>query len=84
MLNSILYTFIIDAEAVYYRSVTRDSETSRLRITILRLGGEGADFNETESEVGHIVIEFSILVKTSGKTYRVWELYSENLSGQGR
>ena len=79
MLYSILDTFIIDSEAVDKGLVAWNPETAGLRIAVLGLRSEGTDFYEAKTEVGHIVVELSILVQSACKAYRVRKMYSENL-----
>ena len=61
MLYCILHTLVVYAESIDYGLVSRDSEASWLGVAVLWLRSERAYFNETESEVGHVVIEFTVL-----------------------
>jgi hypothetical protein len=77
MLDSILHAFIIDAESIDDCLVCRHSEASRLRISILRLRGKGTDLDESEAEVRHVVVEFTVFIQSAGQSYRVRKGYAE-------
>ena len=83
MLYSVLYTFVVDTEAVDDRSVLRNPETSRLWIAVLRLRSKRPYLNKAETEVCQIIIVFTILVQTACKSYWIREIDSEYLFCEG-
>ena len=58
----------------------RHSEASWLGISVLRLRSQGADFHESEAIVGHVVVEFSILVQAACQTDRIGEIQPEHFA----
>ena len=82
MFNSVSDTLVVDTHTVYDGLVLYDAEESRLGVSGLRLGSQGADFNETEAEIGQFVVMFSVLVKPPGQSDRIPESDAENFPFQ--
>ena len=78
-----LDTFVIYAHPIDDGPVRWQPEQARLWISILGLGCQRTDFHETKSKVCKVVIMFSVLVKTTCESNRVWEIDAENLFFKG-
>ena len=84
MLYSVLYALVVDAETVDDGLVSRYSEASWLCISVLWKWSERSYLNESEAEIGHIVVEFTILVQSSCKSYRIRKVDSEDFTSKRR
>ena len=82
MFDSVPDPLVVDTHTVYDGLVLYDAEKSRFGISGLRLGSQGAYFNETEAEIGQFVVMFSVLVKSPCQSYGIPESDAENFPFQ--
>jgi hypothetical protein len=60
-----------------------EDETVWERISGLRAGGDGSQFNETESQGGQGIDIIPVFVETGGKSHRVFKFKSHDLAWSG-
>ena len=82
LFHGIKNTFIVKPHAVDNRLVIPQTEQPFFGISWLRLGCHRSYFHKAKAKIGKFVVQFGILIKTGGKTHRIFEFYSKYLTLQ--